>query len=133
MKNMFIALITFLFLTFSNAQNTTDLTITEDALTGTWKNEEKGVTIKIYEQNGDYFGKIIAIDDPEKNNQIQGKNLLLLKDFQKTSDANYCCGTVEHFGKKRTFNGTIQLINDNLMQLKVSFRGMSRIQKWIKK
>lgn len=91
----------------------------QTGIEGTWKDPEKGGTILIYEQDGMYHGQLIASDDSEENKRIQERDkIILLKDFKKKSDTQYCCGTIFQPREKRMVSGT--LILEDAQTLKVN-------------
>lgn len=102
----------------------------QTTITGTWKDDTGGGTIEIYEEGGLYYGKIVAAQKATEQKKIQGKNIIVLRDFEKKSDQEYCCGTLFQPRFKREVQGTLTLIDPNTLQLTGTFKGFSRNRVW---
>lgn len=79
------------------------------SIEGTWKDEEDGGVVQIYQENGYYYGRVIGADDPAHQAKIEGREVLVLKDFQKDGEATYCCGTLYQPKHQRTLTATLTL------------------------
>ena len=87
---------------------------------GHWKLEDKGAVIKIYEKDGLYFGQLIETDNENENQKIKAHGkILILKNFKKTSQNNYCCGTVFAPKKKKTVPATMFIEDRNTIRIEV--------------
>lgn len=91
--------------------------IGQSSIEGKWKDDEDGGVILIYEEDGLYYGQLVAADKPEENAKIQGKTIVLMKDFQKTSDGQFCCGTIYQPREKRVISATLILKDDDALEI----------------
>lgn len=90
----------------------------QSAIEGKWKDSVDGGIILIYEEEGQYFGQLIAAVDPIENEKLKGKTIIVLKDFEKTNDAELCCGTIYQVREKRTVSGNLILLDQNNLKVK---------------
>jgi uncharacterized protein (DUF2147 family) len=103
----------------------------QTGIEGKWKDPENGGVILIYEQEGRYFGKVIAADDPAKNEKIQEHGaILVLKDFKQESPSQYCCGTLFQPKEKRTLSATLTLENENTLKIEARYGFLSGTRTW---
>lgn len=93
----------------------------QTGIEGKWKEPKNGGVILIYKENGKYFGQLIASDDPEETAKIkeQGK-VVILRDFEKKSETEFCCGKIFQPQKKKLISGT--LTQESPTRLKISGR-----------
>lgn len=89
----------------------------QGSIKGKWKDDEGGGVILIYQEDGMYYGQLAAADEPEENAKIQGKTIVLMKDFQKTSDTQFCCGTIYQPREKRLITATLILKDGNTLEI----------------
>jgi Delta7-sterol 5-desaturase len=90
-----------------------------DGIEGKWKDDNDGGVIMIYEEDGLYYGQLIGADKQEDNQKIQeyGKKIILMKNFEKKSSKEYCCGTIIQPREKRTITATLILIDKNTLKI----------------
>ena len=70
------------------------ITFSQNTIEGTWQPEGKDAIFKIFEENGKYYGQLIGSNDSNQDEQIKEKDaIILLRDLQKESNTNFCCGT----------------------------------------
>jgi uncharacterized protein (DUF2147 family) len=106
--------------------------LAQSGIEGKWKDNKNGGTILIYEEDGKYFGQLIGADNPEENSkiQVQNKKIVLLKDFKKESDTNFCCGTIYQPRHKRTISATLELEDENALRVNGKYGVFSGSQVW---
>jgi uncharacterized protein (DUF2147 family) len=103
----------------------------QTGIEGKWKDHKNGGTILIYEENGLYFGQLIASDIPEENEKIQAhEKIVLLKDFEKKSDTKFCCGTIYQPKKKITLSATLILEDENTLKINGRYGVFKGSQVW---
>ncbi len=104
----------------------------QTGIEGKWKDTEKGITLLIFQENGKYFGQVVASDDPKQNEKIQahGKKIVVLKNLEKKSDSKYCCGTIYQPEKGKTLSATLTLKDKNTLQLKAKYGLISGTRIW---
>jgi uncharacterized protein (DUF2147 family) len=81
-------------------------------LTGTWDTRKQDTIVKIYEKDGQYFGKIISSDNPEAE---IGKQII--KNF-KHEDGEWK-GKLYAVKQKRWFDAKME-IKDNNLEITIS-------------
>jgi sterol desaturase/sphingolipid hydroxylase (fatty acid hydroxylase superfamily) len=106
-------------------------TKTHTTIEGQWKDAD-GAIIQIYEKGGLCFGKIIKFLSAEDEEKRVGRTPIVLKNFKKKNDTEFCCGTMYQIREKRTVSGTLTLLDKNTLLLKGTYRGFSGSKKWIK-
>lgn len=102
----------------------------QSSIAGKWKDDTGGGVILIYEENGQYFGQVIASDRPEENKKIQGKKIVVLKNFTQKNETQYCCGTIYQPKADRLINATLNLINSDTLKIDGRYMGFSRSRFW---
>ena len=106
-------------------------TTAQESILGMWKDENKGVTIEVFEENDLVFGKLIGADDEMDDKKIKSQDeIIFMRDFEKTEDGNFCCGTIYQPRLKTEFTGILVLKNDDELEIKVEFRGRKRTRSW---
>jgi len=104
-----------------------------DAIVGEWKNEDKGVTIKIYAQDGKYHGQVIGHDNAFKNRMLKSRTIMMLQGFEATQNNAYCCGIIKKPRDSNEYKGTLTLLNGNTLEVKMTDDGETSTQTWVKK
>jgi uncharacterized protein (DUF2147 family) len=98
---------------------------------GTWQPEGKDAIFKIFEENGKYYGQLIGSNDSNQDEQIKEKDvIILLRDLQKESNTNFCCGTFFVPEKKRELSAAVTLTDENTIVIKVSKGWFSKSITW---
>ncbi len=109
---------------------TTSLTAQAE-IEGKWRDNDKGVVILIYEEEGKYFGQLIELDDQEANQKIQAAGkIIILRDFEKESESKFCCGKIYQPKKKKSFSASLVLEDEMTLKIKVKKGIMKRTQTW---
>lgn len=100
-----------------------------DAILGIWFNEEKDAKIKIYKENGKFFGKIVwhktgegisAYDSKNPNPSLQKRKkvgLVILKDFE-FDDGQWEDGTIYDPKSGKTYSCVIKTQNDGSLKVR---------------
>lgn len=103
----------------ARAQNVMD----SSSIEGNWRDDEQGGVIKIYEENGLFYGQLISADEAEKNEKIQahGEKILILRKFQKISDTQYCCGLLYAPLKKKTLNAKLEIEDKKTLRIDAKY------------
>lgn len=81
----------------------------QSSIVGTWKDHEKGGIIRIYQENGLYYGQLIGADNPADHAKIQGKKIMVIRDFKQENSTTYCCGTLFQPQHQRELSATLIL------------------------
>ena len=102
----------------------------QSPIEGTWKDHTVGATVKIYQENGLFYGQVIAVDDPVKNEQLQGKTVLVLRDFKQKDPNNYCCGTLHKPKLNITADGTLILESKDQLRIEGRYGMISQSRVW---
>ncbi|GAB5550850.1 MAG: hypothetical protein Sapg2KO_04410 [Saprospiraceae bacterium] len=77
---------------------------------GVWKDKKGGGTIRIYEEDGLYFGQLIDAEKQAEREKIKAHGkVVFLKNFQKKSSNEFCCGTIYQLREKRSISATLLL------------------------
>ena len=98
---------------------------------GKWRDNDKGVVILIYEEEGKYFGQLIEAEDPKVNEKIQSNDkIILLRGFEKESDTKFCCGKIYQPKKQKSFSANLELEDENTLKIKVKKGFIKRTQTW---
>ena len=102
----------------------------QSSIEGKWKDEKLGGTILIYEEDGKYYGQLIAADDPEDNEKIQNhdEKIFILQDFEKENETTYN-GILYAPRRKMSINGTLTLEKYGQIKLKGTYKGISGSRK----
>lgn len=121
-----------------------------DAVTGTWFNEEKTARIEIYENEGEFFGKIIWLDEPidpdtgepklDKENPDESlrnrplNGLVMLREFEYDGDNEYSDGTIYDPKNGKTYKCKMTLIDKDHLDVRgyvgYSWMGLGRTTEW---
>jgi uncharacterized protein (DUF2147 family) len=100
---------------------------------GKWRDNDKGVMVLIYEEEGKYFGQLIESDNAEANEKIQSNGkIIILRDFKKESETKFCCGKIYQPKKKKSFSASIELEDENTLKIIVKKGIIKRTQSWTK-
>ncbi len=106
-------------------------TTAQDSILGIWKDDTKGVTMELFEENGKIYGNLIAADSKKINEQIkEAKNTTLLKNFQKKDTGSYCCGTIYQPQIKKEVSATLTLHGTDSLKINATYMGIKRTRFW---
>jgi len=114
-RNWFpMTLLCFVFLTLSAGT-----VHAQTAIIGDWQNQDKGGIIRIYEENGLYYGRLIGSSDDDEDQRIKNQphKIILFKDFEQKSDTKWCCGTIVQPKEKKELSGTLTLENETTLKV----------------
>jgi uncharacterized protein (DUF2147 family) len=96
------------------------MAFSQNSIKGIWQPEGKKAIFKIYEENGKFYGQLIGSDNLDENKKIKEKQkIVLLRDLQKESDTEYCCGTFIAPEKKKKLTASAILKNEDTLVLKI--------------
>ncbi len=116
-----------------------------DAILGIWFNEEKDAKIKIYKENGEYFGKVVwrkaeegtsdyDVNNPDPELQKRKKvGLVILTDF-KFDDGQWEDGEIYDPKSGKTYSCVIKLQKDGSLHVRgyVGISLLGRTTQWTK-
>lgn len=104
-----------------------------NGIEGKWKDHKNGAVILIYEEDGMYYGQLISVDDPGKNEKVQERDkIVLLRNFKKTSETEFCCGKIYQPKHKRVVDGTLVLKDENTLKVTGRLGIIKGTQTWTK-
>lgn len=116
-------------------------------IAGIWYNTEKSGKIKIFNEEGVYFGEIIWLEEPLNENGEPKVNenspnvadhddpiigLRVLKDFTSEGDGKFSGGTIYDPENGKTYKCVITFIDDNNLDVRgyVGIPALGRTEKW---
>lgn len=100
-------------------------------IVGDWKDDDGGGTIRIYEENGLYFGQLTEADDAKENKKIQQHGeVIIMKNFEKINNEKYCCGTIYQPREKRTISATLILKDEEILVIQGKFGVFTGSRTW---
>ncbi len=103
----------------------------QTGIEGKWKEPQNGGIILIYEMDGMYYGQLIGSAKPEEDKKIKEQDeILLLRDFEKRSETEFCCGTIYQPRKNRTASGTLVLENEHTLTSEGRVGPFTKSQVW---
>ncbi|MEL6729954.1 MAG: sterol desaturase family protein [Bacteroidota bacterium] len=100
------------------------------SIVGLWKDSDAGGVISIYEKEGKYYGRLISADDPKENAQIQGLDIIVLKNFKDKGDGAFCCGILFQPKYQRTLDADLTLVNDSTLEIEAHYGIFSGMRIW---
>ncbi len=114
-----------------------------DAILGVWFNEEKDGKVKIYKEDGKYFGKLVWRDDVPGTSPYDVKNpdpelrkrkkvgIILLKDFVY-DDGRWEDGTIYDPKSGKTYSCYMKLLDDGRLYVRgyIGFSLIGRTTYW---
>lgn len=119
-----------------------------DAITGLWNNEEKDAHFKIYEEDGEYFGKIVwlekpidpetgepKVDDENPDEDLQDrpiKGLVFLKNFKYKGDNRWEDGEIYDPESGKTYDAYIEMKSPDKLKVRgfIGIAMLGRTQYW---
>jgi uncharacterized protein (DUF2147 family) len=111
MKSIFL-MITYLF--------TSVVVFSQNNIEGTWQPEGKQAIFKIFEKDGKYYGQLIGSTNQDENKKIKSKEkIILLRNLEKESDKEYCCGVFIAPENKTKLSASLTLIDKNKIKLRL--------------
>jgi uncharacterized protein (DUF2147 family) len=116
-----------------------------DAILGIWFNEEKDAKIKVYKENGNYFGKIVwhrtgddvsPFDENNPDPELRKRKkvgLVILKDFEY-DDGQWEDGTIYDPKSGKTYSCIIKLQKDGGLHVRgyIGISLLGRTTHWTK-
>lgn len=116
-----------------------------DAILGIWYNEEKDAKIKIYKENGEFFGKIVwhktgeeisAYDDNNPDPELRKRKkvgLVILTDFE-FDDGQWDNGEIYDPKSGKTYSCMIKLQKDGSIHVRgyIGISLLGRTTQWTK-
>ena len=97
---------------------TSTIAFSQNSIEGTWQPEGKEAIFKIFEKNGKYYGQLLGSTNPEEDKQIKSQEeIILLRNLEKESGKEYCCGVFIAPEKKTTLSASLTLVDKNKIKL----------------
>lgn len=97
---------------------TSTIAFSQNSIEGTWQPEGKQAIFKIFEKNGKYYGQLIGSTNPDEDKKIKSKEkIILLRNLEKESDKEYCCGVFIAPENKTKLSASLTLVDKNNIQL----------------
>lgn len=90
----------------------------QTSIEGKWKDNHDGGVIMVYKKGEQYFGQLISADKPEEQARLEGHTVIVMKDFDKKSDTEYCCGTLYQPKEDRIVSGNLTLLDEKTLKIK---------------
>ena len=91
--------------------------LSQSSIEGKWKDSEGGGVVLIYKKDGQFFGQILSADKSEENKKLDGRKILVLKNFEKKSEKEFCCGTIFQPKERRMLKGNLVLQDPNTLKV----------------
>ena len=111
MKSIFL-MITYLF--------TSVVVFSQSSIEGTWQPEGKQAIFKIFEKDVKYYGQLIGSTNPEEDKKIKSKDeIILLRNLEKESVKEYCCGVFIAPENKTKLSASLTLVDKNKIKLRL--------------
>ena len=98
----------------------------QNSIEGRWIDAEEGGVIHIYEEGGKYFGQLDSVFNPTDRAKVAGKRLIVFSDFKRQNGQSYCCGTIRMPRYGITVEGSLNLREENLLEVSGSYGLISR-------
>jgi sterol desaturase/sphingolipid hydroxylase (fatty acid hydroxylase superfamily) len=93
-----------------------------DGIEGKWKFKDNGAVVRIYEENGFYFGELIEAGNGEDDKKLKNHGeIILLKNFEKKSETEFCCGTLFAPKKNKTLDASMTLENRQTLRIDATY------------
>lgn len=97
---------------------TSTIAFSQNSIEGTWQPEGKQAIFKIFEKNGKYYGQLIGSTNPDEDKKIKSKEkIILLRNLEKESDKEYCCGVFIAPENKTKLSASLTLVDKNNIKL----------------
>lgn len=101
------------------------------SIIGKWQDAEGGGIIRIYETNGKYYGEVCSALDPQEQDLIEGKKIMVLTDFEARASGEYCCGMVFAPRYRQSAPGSLTLLDESTLEVTVEINWlMTRSRIW---
>lgn len=116
----------------------------QEEIIGFWLTQDGNSIIEIYKSSNDtYFGKIVWLKEPNDKNgnqhtdkmnpdkSLRGRPIMGMNVLEHLSyNKNTWSGTIYAAKKGRKMNASLSMEGQDVVQVEVSFMGMSQIQTW---
>jgi uncharacterized protein (DUF2147 family) len=94
------------------------LAFSQNSIEGTWQPEGKQAIFQIFEKDGKYYGQLIGSTNPEEDKKIKSQEkIILLRNLEKESDKEYCCGVFIAPENKTKLSASLTLVDKNKIKL----------------
>lgn len=101
------------------------------SIEGKWQDSEGGGIIRIYEAEGKYYGELDSTLDPNEQQLIEGRNIIILKDFERKVEGEFCCGTIFAPRYRQSASGTLKLLDETTLEVTAEINWlMTRSRVW---
>ncbi len=98
----------------------------QNGIEGRWIDAEEGGVIHIYEEGGKYFGRLDSVFNPLDRAKVEGKRIMIFSDFEWQTGQSYCCGTIRMPRYGITAEGSLNLREEDLLEVSGSYGFISR-------
>lgn len=107
------------------------LAFSQNSIEGTWQPEGKQAIFKIFEKDGKYYGQLIGSTNQDEDKKIKSKEkIILLRNLEKESDKEYCCGVFIAPENNTKLSASITLVDKNKIKLTLKKGWFSRTILW---
>lgn len=101
------------------------------SIIGKWQDSEGGGIIRIYQADGKYYGELDSTLDPNEQQLIEGRKIMILKDFERKVEGEFCCGTIFAPRYRQSASGTLKLLDATTLEVTVEINWlMTRSRVW---
>lgn len=101
------------------------------SIEGKWQDSEGGGIIRIYEAGGKYFGELESALNPDEQQLIAGRKIMILRDFESQAEGEFCCGTVFAPRYRQSASGILKLLDESTLKITVEINWlMTRSRVW---
>ncbi|MGR3811746.1 sterol desaturase family protein [Jiulongibacter sp. NS-SX5] len=91
----------------------------QNDIKGIWQDEETNGLVNISVKDGKYFGKLLSFGNDEDDSILKKETVYILKEFEKESATQYCCGRVYLPKSKIHLDGEITVLNPNRLKIEL--------------
>lgn len=99
---------------------------------GKWMDKTTGAVVQIYKEAGTYTGRAIKAGNPIEDKKLEGKKLIILKNFEQKSSNKWCCGDIFLPRMKIYAKGSITLLNASVAKVTGRYLAFSQSFIWHK-
>lgn len=99
---------------------------------GKWIDKSTGAVVQIYKEEGMYVGRAIKAGNPTEDKKLEGKKLIILKNFEPKGYNKWCCGDIFLPRMKIYAKGSITLLNASMAKVTGRYLAFSKSFIWHK-
>ena len=90
----------------------------QNSIEGTWRDDTEKGWVEITKKDGKYYGRLIAVEDAEKNERIREQGgIMVIMDFVQKDPQAFCCGNMYHPKYKLTVAGKLEMIDNQTLKV----------------